>query len=315
MSAPTVPDVVALEIAPPQPSGWDWFLSWRLEPAPLLVLLLLAAAYAYGVLVLRRRGDAWPPNRSVSFGIGLLAIAVATMSSLGVFDTTLFSVHAVQHMILQMLAPVPLALSAPVTLMLRTFRPRPRKHLLAVLHSPPAKVLGNPLVGLAGFLVSPMALYNSDWYGYTLDNPTVHLLSHVHFLTLGCVFFFPLLGLDPVPGRLPYPARILMVFLVLPLHVLLGISIMSSTQVYGAEHYQHLARSWGASALNDQQTGGAIMWAFGDIVGIVFLGALLLQWAKADAREAERTDRHLDRLERIAAQRTSGGPSTRTGPM
>ena len=54
--------------------------------------------------------------------------------------------------------------------------------------------------------------------------------------------------------------------------------------------------------MSDQQTGGAIMWAFGDVVGVVFLGALLIQWAKADAREAERTDRHLDRLEARAAR-------------
>ncbi len=294
---------LAAEVLPPQPSGMDWVTSWQVEPLALLVLLLMGAAYAQGVLVLVRRGDRWPVSRSISFALGLFVIGAATMSSLGVYDTTLFSVHSVQHMVLQMLAPVPLALSAPVTLALRTLPVPQRRWLLSVLHSRVVRVVANPLVGLAGFVASPLALYNSGWYGATLDNEAVHLLSHAHFLALGCLFFWPLLGLDPLPGRLPYPFRALLVMLVLPLHVLLGISIMSSTQVYGAEHYLHLARDWGASALSDQRTGGAIMWAFGDVVGVVLLGALLVQWVRADAREAQRVDRHLDRLDARAAAR------------
>ena len=42
------------------------------------------------------------------------------MSALGTYDTVLFSVHVVQHMILMMVAPMFLALGAPVTLALRT---------------------------------------------------------------------------------------------------------------------------------------------------------------------------------------------------
>ena len=41
----------------------------------------------------------------------------------------------IQHMVLTMLAPVFLALGAPITLWLRTLPPPPRAPLLAVLHS------------------------------------------------------------------------------------------------------------------------------------------------------------------------------------
>lgn len=281
----------------PQPTLLTWLTTW--QPDFLIIALIGLAAFAYirGVRTLTRRGDHWPIGRSIAFALGLVLLAIATMSSLAVYDTTLFSVHAVQHMILQMAVPVPLALSAPVTLALRTLPIAPKRQLLAVLHSRVARVLINPLVGFFGFIVSPLVLYNSNLFAMTLESSLVHGISHVHFLVLGCIFFWPLLGLDPLPGRLPYPARVLLVFLVLPMHVLLGISIMSSSEVYGAAHYLHLGRQWGASPLQDQQTGGAIMWAFGDIVGMLFLAPLLVQWIRADAREAAREDRRLDRLD------------------
>lgn len=281
----------------PQPTLLAWLTTWQPDFFIIIVIGLAAFAYFRGVRTLTRRGDHWPVRRSVAFGLGLLLLTIATMSSLAVYDTMLFSVHAVQHMILQMAVPVPLALSAPVTLALRTLSATPKRRLLGVLHSRVARVLVNPLVGFVGFIASPLVLYNSNLFAMTLESTLIHRISHLHFLLLGCMFFWPLLGLDPLPGRLPYPARVLLVVLVLPMHVLLGISIMSSSQVYGAAHYLHLGRQWGASALKDQQTGGAIMWAFGDIVGLLFLAPLLLQWIRADAREAAREDRRLDRLD------------------
>lgn len=286
----------------PEPAALTWLTAWEPDPVVLTVLLVALLVYVRAVLALRRRGDHWPPGRTVAFVLGLLLIGIATMSSLAVYDTTLFSVHAVQHMVLQMAAPVPLALSAPVTLALRTLPRSPRRRLLSVLHSRPAALLVNPIVGFVGFVVTPIAMYNSSLFAMTLENPMVHRASHLHFLLLGCIFFWPLLGIDPLPGRLPYPARVLLVFLVLPMHVLLGISIMSSTDVYGASHYVHLGRQWGASVLADQQTGGAIMWAFGDIAGILFLAPLLVQWLRADEREAAREDRRLDRVDAVAAR-------------
>src|SRR5665811_2617163 len=75
------------------------------------------------------------------------------------------------------------------------------------------------------FVISPFALYFTPIYPATLRNPVLHELLHVHFLLVGCLFFWPLLGLDPLPGRLPYPLRMLVVFATLPFHAFLGVSI------------------------------------------------------------------------------------------
>jgi hypothetical protein len=112
-----------------------------------VVLVLAAAAYLYGVHRLHARGDRWPVARSWLFcGAGLGSIALVTVSGLEAYDSTLLSAHMVQHMVLTMVAPIFLAVGAPLTLALRTLPRRGRRALLAVLHSLPVRVLTFPLV-------------------------------------------------------------------------------------------------------------------------------------------------------------------------
>src|SRR2546421_12598232 len=119
----------------------------------------------------------------------------------------------VQHMVLSMVAPIFLALGAPVTLALRTLPRGPRRVLLAVVHSRVAGVLAFPLVAFGLFVATPFALYFTGLYRLTLANQFLHELIHLHFVAVGCLFFWPLLGVDPLPGRWPYPGRALLMFL------------------------------------------------------------------------------------------------------
>ncbi len=260
-------------------------------------LAAAAAFYLYGVHRLRLRGDSWPVSRTIVFlGPGLGSIALVTVSGFGAYDTTLVSVHMVQHMVLSMLAPIFLALGAPVTLALRTLPRRPRKALLSVLHSRIAKVLAFPLVAFGIFVVNPFALYFSSLYELTLRNGFVHELMHAHFLATGCLFFWPLLGRDPLPGRWPYPARALLMVLSVPFHTVLGLTIMQSTTLLGGDWYPSLNLPW-ADPVADQVTAGGVLWAGGEIISVAMLAVLVAQWVQQSRREAARIDRQLDRLE------------------
>ncbi len=272
------------------------------QPAvlPLLLVLLPAAAYVLGVRRLRARGDRWPVGRSISFLVGGLGtIALATMSGLAAYDLSLFSVHMVQHMMLSMVATVFLALGAPVTLALRTLPKGPRSALLRLLHSRFAAIVSFPLIPWLLFVASPFALYFSGWYAATLDNSVLHELLHLHFVAVGALFFWPLLGIDPVPGRSGHPFRMLLVSATLPFHAFLGVAIMSvepdGRGLLAAEHYLPLHGL--AESVFQQQLGGGLLWASGDIIGLMFLAVLLTQWMRASEREAEREDRRLDRLD------------------
>jgi len=271
---------------------------WSFEPLPLLVALLFGGLYVTGVRRLRARGVRWSRWRTASFlGMGLGSFLLATESALATYDAVLLSVHMVQHMVLSMITPVFLAVGAPLTLALRTLPARPRGWLLTVLHSRLARVLTFPALAGAIFVANPFVLYFGGWYEATLRNGLLHDLNHVHFVLVGCLWFWPLLGIDPMPRRLPHPLRMIAVFATLPFHAFLGVAIMSMTTLIAGDWYLELGRTWGASPLSDQRTAGGILWASGDIVGLVVLGTLGVQWMRASEREAQREDRRLDRLE------------------
>jgi putative copper resistance protein D len=277
-------------------SGSALFTQVSLDPVLGALLVLSAGLYLYGVHRLRARGDRWPVQRTLLFIVpGLGSIAVVTMTGLGAYDDTLLSVHMVQHMVLAMIAPIFLALGAPVTLALRTFPVRWRKRLVAVLHSRVAKVLAFPLVSYALFVATPFVLYFSGLYRLTLQNDWVHQAVHLHFLLVGCLFFWPLLGLDPLPGRWPYPARALLMLLSTPFHAVLGLTIMQSKTLIGGDWYPSLDLSW-VNPHDDQVLGGGILWAGGELVSVTMIAVLVLQWMRSADKEARRIDRQLDRV-------------------
>jgi cytochrome c oxidase assembly factor CtaG len=275
---------------------------WELAPLPLVVTVWAAGFYLVGVRTLHRRGDAWPVGRTVMFlGVGMGSFFLATSSALGAYDTTLLSVHMAQHMVLSMLVPLALALGAPVTLALRTLPRAPRRWLLAVLHSRAAEVLTFPPLTLALYVVSPWALYFSSWYDATLDHVWLHELMHLHLVVVGALFFWPIVGIDPVPGRVAYPFRMLLVVLTLPFHAFLGVTIMGQDTLLGGAHYRALhgqpGYGWLPDPAADQHVAGGLLWAAGDLVGLVLFGVLFAQWVRDSMKEAAREDRRLDLLE------------------
>ncbi len=279
------------------------FTQWGLDPVPFVVTIWAVGLYTLGVVVLRRRGDRWPVGRTLAFVVlGMGSFAFATLSGIGRYDTTLLSVHMVQHMILSMVVPLALALGAPVTLALRTLPAAPRRWLLVVLHSPVAKVLAFPPLAFTLYVVSPWALYFSGWYDASLASPFVHEMMHIHLVLVGTLFFWPLMGIDPVPGRVSYPFRVLLTIMTLPFHAFLGVTIMGQTTIIGEAHYLALREGpmayWLPPMLEDQHLAGGILWASGDLIGLLFFSVLFIQWVRQSMKEAAREDRRLDLEER-----------------
>ena len=282
------------------------FTEWGIDPYLFVLTVWAAGLYLFGVWVLRSRGDAWPMARTISFvGLGLGSFYFATSSGLAAYDTVLLSVHMVQHMILSMAVPLFLALGAPVTLALRTLPSRPRGWLLSVLHSRVAKVLSFAPLTFLLFVISPWALYFTGWYEASLRSTYVHEMMHIHLVLVGTLFFWPLVGVDPVPGRVSYPFRLLLVFMTLPFHAFLGITIMGQEEIIAEQWYRSLPLAWLPDPADDQHLAGGILWGSGDVIALTFFGVLFVQWVRESMREARREDRRLDRLEAQAAQATA----------
>jgi len=288
------------------------FTETSIEPVPFVLTVWIAGLYLLGVVALHRRGDHWPAGRTVSFvvvGMGLFWFA--TSSGLAAYDTTLLSVHMVQHMVLSMLVPLALALGAPITLALRTLPARPRRWLLTCLHSRVARVLSFPPLTFTLYVLSPWALYFTGWYDASLSSTYVHEVMHVHLVLVGSLFFWPLVGIDPVPGRVGYPFRVLLVVLTLPFHAFLGVTIMGQASLIGGDWYPSLHEgpmgTWLPDPLDDQHLAGGILWGSGDLIGLVFFVVLFVQWVRSSMREAAREDRRLDLLESRERRRGDAG--------
>jgi len=277
------------------------FTEWELLSWATVAIVLTAALYLWGVLRMHRRGDRWPLGRTAAFLCAMMAAAMATVSGLGTYDDTLLSVHMAQHMILSMLVPLAMALGAPVTLALRTLPRTPRRWLLTALHSRAARVLSFPPLTFTLFVITPWSLYFTGWYPATLHSDYLHEMTHLHMVVVGCLFFWPLVGVDPLPGRIGYPFRVLLTVLTLPFHAFMGITIMAQDKLIAGDWYPDLHEgpmgAWLPQPHTDQYLAGGILWSSGDAIGLLFFAVLFAQWVRSSMAEARREDRRLDLLE------------------
>ncbi|MGW4078776.1 cytochrome c oxidase assembly protein [Streptomyces asiaticus] len=270
------------------------------DPFFLVGCVLALGLYGWGVARLRRRGDAWPVGRLVSFALGVLTIAVAMCTKLNDYGMVMFSVHMVQHMIISMVSPILLLLGAPVTLTLRALpaagrgRKGPRELLVALLHSRYMRIITHPAFTIPLFIASLYALYFTPLFDFLMESKAGHIAMMVHFLAVGLVFFWPIMGVDPGPHRPGYVMRMLELFSGMPFHAFFGIALMMASEpMVGA--YQHPPASLGVDALSDQTWAGGIAWAFSEIPSVIVLVALVYQWYKSEQRQARRIDRTADR--------------------
>ena len=275
---------------------------WRFDLVFGTAAVLFAALYLAGVRRLRRRGDAWPAGRVVAWLLGCLLLLFTTSSGLGRYMPAMFSMHMIAHMLLSMLVPILLVLGAPVTLALRALPaagrgapPGLREWLLAALHSRVSRLLTNPFVATALFIVGFYGLYFGGIFDAVVGSHAAHLAMNVHFLLSGYLFYWVVIGVDPTPRPLPPIAKLAMVFASLPLHAFFGVVLMGTNTAIGGDFYRSLALPWHTDLLADQRLGGAIAWAAGEVPLVVVLIALFVQWRRTDDRTARRLDRAADR--------------------
>lgn len=277
---------------------------WTYVPdgAFLGLLIFITALYIRGVVILAKRGDKWPVGRTISFALAVAATDFATSGGLGAYAHFAFSYHMVAHMILGMVAPIGFVLSAPITLALRTLpigrtpdERGIRGNLIALLHSRYFRIVSNPVVALAIFDGSLFLLYMTPLFGELMQSHFGHLFMNVHFLLAGALFFHVIVGIDPSPKRIPYIVRIIVLFAAMSIHAFFSIALLSATTLLDGGYFASLDRPWSTDLLSDQNAGGAVGWAMGEIPILIALIATFIQWVRDDKKETRRIDRAEDR--------------------
>ncbi|MBC7441370.1 MAG: bifunctional copper resistance protein CopD/cytochrome c oxidase assembly protein [Ramlibacter sp.] len=297
----TPAQILTGEFLPPELTFGRYFTEWSFDLAWVLFCAFGIFFYVAGVVRLRRRGDDWPVFRTVLWVTGMLVLFYITNGGANLYAQYLFSSHMLMHMALTMLVPVFLVPGAPVTLAARAIRKRqddsrgPREWILLAVHSRYAGILANPLVAAALFAGSLWVFYYSSLFSWATTDHIGHEWMVVHFLITGYLFVQSLIGIDPVPYRLPYAGRLILLLGTMAFHAFFGVTLMTGTGLLLADWYGAMGRDWGLSGIADQQMGGGIAWSVGEIPTIALAIAVAIQWSHSDEKETRRKDRNADR--------------------
>jgi putative membrane protein len=249
-----------------------------LELIPLAMTLVALAGYGTGLHRLRRRGLRWPVTRVAAVLAGSFCAAAAVLPPIASRDE-LFPVHVGQHLLLGMAAPAFLALSAPVTLALRTLPRRPRRILLRLLHSFPVAVLTAPATAVVLNLSGLYVLYLTGLYQAAEHNDLVHAAVHVHMFLAGCLLSWAVIGLDPVRRR--------------P-----GTRVRLTALIIAAAGHDTLAKliyAWdlpvGGGSIASRHAGAELMYYGGTVIEVALAAIVMAQWYLASGRALARTRR------------------------
>ncbi len=290
---------------PPDLTAVRALTEWTLDAWMLALVVLLGGCYLAGVRRLRRRGQSWPPWRTVNFSLGLGIVVIATMSSFGTYSGVLFYMRAFQTILLLLLAPLFLVLGRPLTLAITVF-PAAGQRIERAIRSRPARWLTFPAITTLALVAVPFVMYFTTWYTAAFHSVPVRELTHLALLLPGFVFFWTLLRVDPVPRVYSYGVSLWIMAAEVIGDAFLGLAVLADTSLIGAGYYHALARPWGPSLQTDQILGGGTLWIFGDLVGLPFLVAQLILFIREDEAEAAVIDAELDA--RDAARAAPGSP-------
>jgi cytochrome c oxidase assembly factor CtaG len=267
------------------PFGWaEVFGRWQFGPVVTVLAVAAAVAYLEGAwrVARQRQGRPWPWWRTGMFLAGLAVLVLATESGVGAYSDTLFWDHMIQHLMLIMIAPVLLVAGQPLTLLLQASRDPLRTRADRVLKSRVVSALTWPPFGIVAYTATIVGTHLTGLMNVIMSNAAIRDGEHVLYLVVGVLFFLPLVGEEPIRWRISYPARLLVLFLTMPVDTFTGLILgYSNTPMSGMGPRP----SWAPNAISDLHSGGAVMWIGGDALMFAVMMLVFLAWAR-DGRAA-----------------------------
>lgn len=236
-----------------------------MDAVPLALILVVTLVYV-SLAARERARHGWDRARTFAFlsGVGILAAALSPWFD--EYADSSFQGHMGQHLLIGMVAPLALVLSAPVTLLLRSLPPVRARRVVLALHSRPAKALANPVTALVLTSNGLVALYFTPLYELSTTLPAVHDLVHVHFLASGYLFAWVITGPDPAPHRPSVRVRLVVLGVAIAVHATVAQLLYAGLFVQVNEPVAEL------------RAGGDLMYYGGDIAELLLGLALLLSW-------------------------------------
>jgi cytochrome c oxidase assembly factor CtaG len=236
-------------------------------------LILVALIYVREWIRLHRLNldnvRAW---RAGGFMLGLFLIWLAIASPLSALDHEMLTAHMVQHLLLMTFAAPLILLGAPVKTLLyrlphRLVQVMGQSSQSTGLHQV-WSALTHPLICWLGAASTLVAWHIPGVFVLGLRSQNWHGIEQASFLATGLLFWWPVV--QPLPTSLKWPESSILLYLflaTLPCDVLSGFLVFCDRVVYPV--FLSSPRSFGLSALEDQQCAGALMWTCVTVVYLI----------------------------------------------
>jgi putative copper resistance protein D len=147
----------------------------------------------------------------------------------------------------------------------------------------------------------------SGFYTFSEEHPLVLGISNVVFLVSGCLYWWPVVGLDPSRWKLSFPAKLGYLATGIPVTTFLGLGLVSAR--YSIDPAIH--------TLADTHAGGGALWVLSELYTLGAMGAVLVQLMHSEQRADARYDRkmmheeaNLEREAELENERASRGTAS-----
>lgn len=267
---------------------------WQHSAFPIAVVVaLLAAGYWYlrADWALARRGRRWSGARTASFIAGLVAIDIALQSPLASLTASYFQAHVFQHLFLMVVAPPLLALGAPMTLLLQTSSRRTKTLALRFLNSKPFVAISHPVPVWFLYYGVMFVFFLTPIIGFAMNHMAAMDAINVFFLAGSTLFWWPVVGVDPIPHwSMGYAAKLVNLAIGVPVESFLGVALLNESKSVAPMY-----------TLASTHAGGGLLWVFAELFAVAAMVPILAQWMRAEDRKAAREDARLDAEEAASA--------------
>lgn len=249
------------------------FLSQLILVAPFVLALVF---YLFAVNASNHKKKQWPFYRIFLWIVGVFCASLAVIGPIADRSHADFSAHMVGHLLLGMLAPLLMALGAPMTLLLRTLPVRSARYLTRFLRNRLVNVLHHPIFTSIINVGGLWLLYTTDLFPIMHENVVLHIFIHFHIFLAGYLFTISIIYIDPIPFQKPFVYRSLVLLTALAAHSIL------SKYIY--------AHPPGNVLASQAKFGGMIMYYGGDAIEVGLVCILCYQWFRSTRSSVKWTD-------------------------
>jgi putative membrane protein len=267
--------------------------SWRFTTEIVLMTALTIVVYARGMIRIRSGSIRKRRYQAVFFFSGLAAIFLALQSPIDPMAERLFSIHQLQHLLLRMLGPMLLALSAPQGVLIAGLPRSWRRPLFQYIGTKRwvrrvLAVLMNPAFVWVSFIASLYIWQIPAFHNAALYDPVIHYIMHISMLVSGLLFWGLMFDHRDAANAVLHSVRLIMLIGAIVSNILIGALITLKEVVIYTAYDDAGPRLFDILPLSDESMGGYIIWVPSSMMCLIAILIVIHGWGKHEARHYAR---------------------------